>query len=689
MTSKEINRLYWQILGETYRHETHQAMHHLTYLLQQIGFGPLYDELRQLETTYRYLVQYALEGYADEHRNDTIAAINRSVAGLADRARWEWMKANSTLWYYGQVRQAGRKTLFDRLLFSDIWTPKEAAEWEMRLPDLDLASAAQAPAALLLSLIKQFDAHKILFLCSLCLHTDEMVSQRALTALLLAVSLHENRLAHCPEVSSRLSLLQEEPAVLSSWPVIMAQLARAKDVEKVSARMRDEFLPEMNRLSSSIQDKIQKMKDKPEDAADWSELFDDGGMSEKMQEFQQMQMEGEDVYLSTFRQLKFYPFFTPAANWFLPFDRHHPDLSGLDSLNDRTMGIDLMKLTARLDYLCDSDKYSFCLNLLQVPAEYRRQMAQGLGADSEAFQEMMKAESDGSHRLERAQLSNHFIQDLYRFFLLFPQASSFANPFAGDMNFTRNPLLKPSLSRKEDLDRLAMVWFKHRHYAQAADIYRLMLKTDPNDFNTLRRLGYCQQQTGCHLDALETYRKAELIETDNLWTLRRLAACCRQLGRNREALDYYERATALDGNSLSLCLGHAQCLMDLGQYQQALNVCFKADYLSPDQPRVWRVLARALTLSGRFEQAEKYSDRILSSDSAVLEDYLDAGLVRWLQGRPKETVDLYEKGIRQLQVPLEEFMERLTQELPRFRQSGITDDSVEMVRDGLYYRMLP
>ena len=40
----------------------------------------------------------------------------------------------------------------------------------------------------------------------------------------------------------------------------------------------------------------------------------------------ELQLEGADVYMSTFAQLKSYPFFQNPHNWFYPFDMQHSSI---------------------------------------------------------------------------------------------------------------------------------------------------------------------------------------------------------------------------------------------------------------------------------------------------------------------------------------------------------------------------
>ncbi|MDE8697704.1 hypothetical protein PZH42_26930, partial [Bacteroides cellulosilyticus] len=59
---------------------------------------------------------------------------------------------------------------------------------------------------------------------------------------------------------------------------------------------------------------------------DWDQAFEQTGLGDKIREMNDLQLEGADVYMSTFAQLKGYPFFREPLNWFYPFDRMHSSI---------------------------------------------------------------------------------------------------------------------------------------------------------------------------------------------------------------------------------------------------------------------------------------------------------------------------------------------------------------------------
>lgn len=739
MTIEEVGKLYRRILDRLYQDRIYDAFLDISYLMQQNGFGEGFDKLHEQELNYSYLLQYRLDGYQDKDRDKVLSDMKRTLFQLADQAWSDWQLAFSPQWFYSQKRyrsingqnlrgfdaltqelsrcredacmleQASdqdsvaqrleevRKQkeqltgeFFLQLLFSEPWKEDDYARMPSYCQALDENGQALCVSALLLAVQQLFDEYKLLFLADLCDVSSPLVSMRALTALMLLMDRYQRRILCSQVLISRLSLLFDRPEIRAAASGIFAQLIRAKEAEQVSRRMQEEFLPEMNKLGSNIRQKLEDNKDQSQEDLknDLEELFEDGGMSEKMMEFSKMQTEGEDVYLSTFSRLKHYPFFKEIYNWFLPFDAGHTAVAAVFRGRRTSKGLDVPKVLTQSDLLCASDKYSFCLNLSQVPEEYRDQMSANMGADSEAFEEIMQMEQNGSRRLKAESITNLYIQDLYRFYKLFPSKNDFDDVFAHSLDFYANPLTADYFTSEEYRRRVAAMYLKKNHFAQALNLYRQLLEDHPADFDLLRQTAWCCQQIQDFESAVTYYERADLVRSDNVWVVKRLAACLRQLGRNEQALDYYRKAAALTPDNLSLCLNQGHCLMDLGRYSDALNCYYKAEFLFPASPRIWRPIAWCLVLTRRYDQAEKYYDKLLAEEKPIIEDYLNAGHLKWLQGRLRQAVEVYAKGVGQCKLTETEFVVLLEQDLPLLKELGILPYDIPFVIDGFKYELV-
>ena len=310
MTIDEVRKLYRRILDRLYQDRLYDAFLDISYLMQQNGFGEVFDKLHEQELNYSYLLQYRLDGYQDKDRDKVLSDMKRTLFQLADQAWSDWQSAFSSQWYYSQKRYRningqnkrdfaalsqllsrcredehmlteaasqdgvaqrlaevrGQKEqltgdFFLQLLFDEPWKEGDYARMPAHCQALDENGQALCVSALLLAVQQMFDEYKLLFLADLCDSSSPLVAMRALTALMLLMDQYQKRISGIPALTSRLSLLFDRPEIRAAASGIFAQLIRAKEAEQVSRRMKEEFLPEMNKLGSSIRQRLEDNKD--------------------------------------------------------------------------------------------------------------------------------------------------------------------------------------------------------------------------------------------------------------------------------------------------------------------------------------------------------------------------------------------------------------------------------------------
>ncbi len=740
MTRNEMQLLHQEILDLLEKRRAKEAVAKTGYLLQQVGFGPLYDILRDQDTTYRYLLQYNLEGYADNQRDEVLRGIYRQIGEIADKGFMAWMQTNGDGWLYTLMHKTEKKSagafaeafravlddlstpsdteasrecrkryeslqkeMFETVLGSSLWQPADG--WHEAIVQTDNDTQALMVSALLLSCLWIFDEQKMSLLVELAAAAAPKTAMRALTAVVLLLDRHAGRLSFYPSLKGRFDLLTDDASVVASMFTICAQLVRERNVDDLNHRIQEDIMPEMNRFGTLIQQRLSEIE-KPTDELDMEELFDDAVLSDKMQQFQQMQASGEDVYLSTFSRMKSTPFFKDVSSWFLPFNESNAAVSELFGEGADDASLNVMQVITRLGFMCDSDKYAFCSNISQIPSQYRSHISSSLGAEGEAFRDMLKLDENGFSKRKTDWLTNQYIQDLYRFFTLFPNRALFENVFEQGFDFFGNPWMSEALcaldgsqndlltaASVEGMEKVAAAWARNRHYVlrkrqensrRAIDIYRVVLKNKPDDYKVLRQTGYCYEQLNELPSAVDLYSKADLVHPDNSWTLKRLAVCCNLLGRHEEALEYYQRLSELEKENVQAVLNVGHTLMELKRYSEALNAYYKAEFLFPDNPKTWRPIAWCSMLLGRLEQAEQYTRQILSSEP-TLNDYLNAGHVAWLMGQRRQAVERYVEGIRRYKLAVQDFLPLFDRDVEQLVAVGIDCSEVPLVRDGIIY----
>lgn len=736
MTLSEATNLYERIIGQIVNANLREAFVNLSYLIQQNGFGLAFDQLNELESNYRYLLKFRLEGVVDPGREKVYADLRRRTLDLADESWHLWMSKHSPQLYFDRIRasriveepdlnglradlkkmgeelvlaemiedDAVRKEkihqlnrqrerlsaeVFNLLWVSGNWSEEDLPNYRQLFADMDLLDHEKAlfVSALPLALMHWFDEEKILLLIDLCQFPEPEVSQRALIATAIALYIYDERLDLYPAIGLKMGALMEIEGMRSALERVSFQLIRSKETDKVTKKMQEEILPEMTRFGSAIQDKLRQEEgdDTTEDFnPEWKNMMENPGFSAKMQEFSDMQMEGIDVYMSTFSGQKFYPFFQEISNWFLPFYSTHSSL--VDLFNGQNQGSGILDLVLRSGFLCSSDKYSFCFNILQLPNNYRSSMASNLGAETENYEELKKAEAAMNPRYQLEQVSNRYIHDLYRFFNLHTRKRDFKNLFSFPLDLFNSKCLGKYLSREEFLRKLGQLFFKQKNFKNALAVIKQLIVINPADAELLQKKGFCLQQLERRREALDAYLQADLVLPDSLWTLKRIAACYRLEKDPAQALVYYQKAETLAPNDLMLTFNMGHALVESGEYAKALQHYFKAEILSEESLKTWRPIAWCSMMCGKYDQAYTYYQKILQHTPSI-EDYLNAGHLEWCRGVPLKAIDMYKKGIRATHIPFPEFLELFQQDLKELFNHGIKQEEVPFVRDELLYAL--
>jgi hypothetical protein len=133
--------------------------------------------------------------------------------------------------------------------------------------------------------------------------------------LILNLHYYNGRVLLYPEISSAVSELAQSGRFREHCRIIVLQTIRSRETENLSRKLHDEILPQVAKLKPKLEDRLDLdnilPKEKSEERnPDWSEMF--SGSEEifkTMEELTKLQMEGADVYMSAFANLKHFDFF--------------------------------------------------------------------------------------------------------------------------------------------------------------------------------------------------------------------------------------------------------------------------------------------------------------------------------------------------------------------------------------------
>jgi tetratricopeptide (TPR) repeat protein len=540
-------------------------------------------------------------------------------------------------------------------------------------------------SAITLNLWRMFDESKLSLLLDLCVSNLPGVRQRALVGLCFVLARHNSFIPYFPQIRNRLVLLTDDNHIAENLSNIFIQIISTNETDKISKKMQEEILPEMMKISPLLKDSMNadsllNSDEWEEGNPEWQEIIESSGVGDKLRELSEMQQDGADVYMSTFSLLKSFGFFSEISNWFLSFDTQHSAISELFATDDAS----LMNAFIGNNAMCNSDKYSFCLSIMQMPILQRNNLKHSFKMESEQLEEMAKDEALLSPNLVAKNISKQYIQDLFRFFKLNPNRADFSDMFGSTLNL-HSSFLFDILSSNSDLKMtVAEYYFSKEHYQQAIELFNELIAEQSPSSALHQKMGFAYQKTTQLLSALDAYIKADMLQPDDLWTVKKIALCYRLLGNSEKALEYYQHADYLQPEQQSIQMNIGQSLLELGKYVEALKLFYKLDALADNNLKVWRAISWTLFVSKNYEQANYYIAKLIDNEPTKY-DFMNAAHIAWCIKDIQLALNHYTSSLRLFERNFEFFLEAFNQDKKYLLANGIDNDEIALMLDQLLY----
>lgn len=731
MNSSQIHATYKSTVHFLALGQVKAAFDKTAILINELQVGDFADRLENLQQNYRYLLQYYVTGTDDPQRKSVYNKLIAKLFVLTSELREELMIRNSTNFEYTQKRyyphtkrHNSNSELFRALNYYYIQSKhlrddsgnhvieltRLRSNFEQLLPELfglfwftttysvddkllfsqlldnnyeGFLEKSVVISALTLNLWRMFDESKLMMLFDACQSDNQMIKQRAMVGLCFVMARYNRFLTYFPSVRNRLVLLTDDHHVVENFQNILIQIISTAETEKISKKMQEEILPEVLKISPMLRDKMDpdtllNADEWNEENPEWQEMLEKNGLSDKLKELSELQLEGADVYMSTFSLLKNFPFFSELTNWFLPFDTQYSSINELFKTDDNS----LMMAFVGNNIMCNSDKYSFCLSILQMPDSQRGMLKNSFKMEAEQLAEMTNDEAILNPDLVAKNISKLYIQDLFRFFKLYPRHSDFSDMFGFTLSMHRSFLFDILSNNTDFKTNIAEYYFSKNNYNQALELFEEIQKETKPTAALYQKIGYMYQQISQFADALNAYNKADIVQPDDVWTIRKMALCYRLSGNFEKALEFYQHADYLKPNQPSILMQIGHCLVELRKFQEALSIYFRLDALEDENVKVWRAISWCSLVSGNIKQADYYTKKLLESEPNA-HDFLNLAHVAWCLRKITEAIDFYQKSLELRQNNWEIFLEFFNDDKVYLIANGIDKDEIPLMLDAL------
>ena len=706
----------------------HEAFRMLRARMSAQGDPRLQDRLNSLEDTYKYMIHYMVEGFDDAGRDAVTSDIAEQLRMINDSLerrrimvdspdlysstrRFENIRKATLATRMSEYRAAHSKALLAAsadgalpiireadealsALFSYIWTMYGATDDEYRLlgeamadEAISFEAKAQIISALLLGNLAYYDRNGLnTLLDTYEADYDERLSARALIAIILILAAHPERVRNDRKLKARLSLWKDSIITYRRMREVLMSIIRSRDTQRISSKMQNEVLPELMKLRPEILSKLKNIsRDSDMEMLDvnpeWEDLLNKNGLGDKLKELTEMQMDGGDVMMMAFSNLKSYPFFNTVGNWFIPFSTRHSEIQslGADILGGFSQLLDIDGV------MCDSDKYSFALSLAKMPEAQRNMMSSRM---EEQMSQLKDAIADRKLKSSLPKFDSEvtrYVRDIYRFFKLYHKKQEFNDPFAKPLDFMNLPVVAELLDDEEILNLVGEFYFKRGYYAESLPI--LLRQDNTNGADPLRweKIGYCYNSLNNLDEAVVWYKKAELLNPDSPWLVKKLALCNRLLGNFQEASEYYDKALQYSPDNYSLQMSAGNCLLESGKVKEALGHFYHADYIKPDKPATYRAIAWGEMQGGNYDKSIAYYGKVTLLPETTPSDFINLGHAYYLSGNLKKAVESYAKSVRQPSGSIANFEKEMLGDTDLLVKGGRTPEEIRLIIDKVKY----
>jgi tetratricopeptide (TPR) repeat protein len=732
MNQPEIEKKYGEICQLVSGRKIKEAIRLLSDFLKYSTQSDYFYQLDSISDNYRNLLKYAYDGYQDEKRTEILNNISASLLSLADEVRQvviekgqyhrrfeksqlatdigvdpQTVTSRIEEFLFGQevheiVREAGAEISSEKFhdsLFKFIWLSGKVGDQHLRLvrrintsKTIQWHEKCLVVSALTLSLLDYFDQEKFILLSEFIEAHEIQVYQRALIGLVIALIVYDQRLRFYPDLLAKLKDLSLDETVRKDVEAILLQILMARETEKITKEFEEEVLPEMKKVMPRLEDKLElgnllENDDMDDKNPGWQDLIDEvPGLFERIEKFTRMQMEGGDVFMSTFSLLKHFDFFNRMSNWLVPFYPANPELNVL-TVDDEQLSPRLLEGLEKAFYICNSDKYSFALNFQAVPKQQRSMIVTYFESELEQMKEMVAEEQMLDQSLSSNNIMTQYIQDLYRFFKLYPNKDEFTDFFRTEIRFSRLFFYQSFFERENFTERLAAFYFDKNHYPEAIQVYSFIVGKGSPKAEYFEKIGYSYQKMNRYREAIEQYKKADLFDADRLWVMRKIGYCFIKLKEFESALKYLSDAANIHPEDVNIRIQIAQCYLNLNNFDESLQQFSKARYFQPDNLKVLRPIAYCQFVLGRLDQAlESYEEIMHRSDSPTPYDLMNHGHVLLCLGKRKEALEQYIKSQSGKFFSPGLFMTAFEEDIPHLLKNGIKEEEIPLLVDYLLFQ---
>ncbi|HEU5272499.1 MAG TPA: tetratricopeptide repeat protein [Xanthobacteraceae bacterium] len=193
--------------------------------------------------------------------------------------------------------------------------------------------------------------------------------------------------------------------------------------------------------------------------------------------------------------------------------------------------------------------------------------------------------------------------------------------------------------------RTALALHQGGRLAEAEDLYRRILVSEPRHFDSLHLLGVIFSQRGEYATAVRQIATALTVNPNIAAAHNNSGVCLSALDRADEALASFDAALALAADYLDAHRNRADTLLGMRRFEDAVASYDRAIALDSNVASLFTKRGHALSALNRPEQAIDSYDRAIALEPTDRDAFFNRGLALGRLGRLDDAIASYDRAI--------------------------------------------
>ena len=195
---------------------------------------------------------------------------------------------------------------------------------------------------------------------------------------------------------------------------------------------------------------------------------------------------------------------------------------------------------------------------------------------------------------------------------------------------------------------IALAFQNHQenNFKVAENIYKKILKLDPNHFESIFLLGSLLLQTRNFNKAIELLNKAIEIKPDYADAYHNLGLAFVELGEFKKAMNYSKKAIQIQPTHVEAYNNLGNIFKELREFSKAKNCYLQVVQIQPSHAKAHNNLGNIMKELGEFEKAINSYKKAIQIQPAHANAYYNLGILYKVLGKFKKTIDSYQMAIK-------------------------------------------